>query len=101
MQIIDQSVFRKKPRVCSIYMRGTLPSLPRLPAFRQCDAGGRQTVAAGYEGVMNSSRADFPSFEDGSLRPSRKMPRYLSQGTAGGGQNLVATVVRPPRPRRI
>jgi uncharacterized protein len=33
---------------------------------------------------MNESRRDdFPSFEEGSLRPSRKMSRYLSQGAAG------------------
>jgi hypothetical protein len=38
---------------------------------------------------MNSSRTNFPSFEEGSLRPSRKMSRYLCQGAAGEVRTLL------------
>jgi hypothetical protein len=38
---------------------------------------------------MNSSRDDVPSFEEGSMRPSRKMARYLSQGAAGEVRTLL------------
>jgi hypothetical protein len=38
---------------------------------------------------MNSSRTNFPSFEEGSLRPSRKISRYLSQGAAGEVRTLL------------
>jgi hypothetical protein len=32
---------------------------------------------------------DFPSFEEGSLRPLGKMSRYLSQGAAGEVRSLL------------
>ena len=41
---------------------------------------------------MNSSRTNFPSFEafeEGSLRPLRKMSRYLSHGAAGEVRTLL------------
>jgi len=39
------------------------------------------------EGVNEFESLDFPSFEEGSLRP-RKMSRYLSQGAAGEVRRL-------------
>jgi hypothetical protein len=33
----------------------------------------------------------FPSFEEGALRPTNKMSRYLRQGAAGEVRRLVAT----------
>jgi len=38
---------------------------------------------------MNPSRRNFPSFEEVTLRPSRKMSRYLSQGAAGEVRTLL------------
>src|SRR5262245_53183511 len=40
-------------------------------------------------GVNEFESTNFPSFEEGSLRPSRKMSRYLSQGAAGEVRTLL------------